>query len=386
VLSESLPIWPSARRGRLALVVWASLLLQAFTVGSAWAHDETVSTSHVEINGKTVTWKVDVGLAGLGKALPLPAPEGQLDVEGLKKAAPAIGAYLSKAIVMSVNGRPLPPTLGTLEPRYERVAGGPDALSRVAQTLRYESPDDVRDVVAKIDFFGELTEQHRSILRVHWGNTSRQFVRLGQTELVLSHDTLFPSVWRVGGEFFRWGVHHIFVGYDHIAFVLALLLAVTSFRSLVITISAFTVAHSFTLLLSALGLVDIPSRLTEILIAASVVYIAAENLTRGTRTARQRWLLTFSFGLIHGLGFANELRDRLAELSIGVVWPVISFNLGVEAGQLAIVALVFPLMALIRASGGKGRAVERQQMLVRWGSVPILLLGLFWLIERMSGE
>ncbi|HEY0711411.1 MAG TPA: HupE/UreJ family protein [Polyangia bacterium] len=352
---------------------------------SAWAHDETVSTSQVEVSGRTVTWKVDVGLAGLGKALKLPAPEGELTVAHLKTAAPAIGAYLSKAIVLSVNGRATSASLGPLEPRFEPTALGPDVLSRVVQTLRFESRDEVRDVTATIDFFGELTDQHRSIIRAHWGNTSRQFVRLGKTELVLSHDALFPSAWRVGGEFFRWGVHHIFVGYDHIAFLLALLLAASSLRSVIITVSAFTVAHSFTLLLSALGVVDIPSRLTEILIAASVVYVAAENLTRGTRTAGQRWLLTFSFGLIHGLGFANELRDRLAELSSSVVGPVIAFNLGVEAGQLAIVALVFPLFAIFRSSGGP-RAAARQQMLVRWGSVPILLLGLFWLIERMTGE
>ncbi|HEY0708070.1 MAG TPA: HupE/UreJ family protein [Polyangia bacterium] len=344
-----------------------------------------MSTSQVEVNGRTVVWKVDVGLAGLAKAVQLPAPEGQLDAEGLKKATPAIGAYLEKAIAVTVNGRTLPATRGALEPRYEPAALGPDTLSRVVQTLRFESPEEVQRLVAKLDFFGELTKEHRSILRVHWGNTSRQFVRLGATELVLSHDDLFPSAWRVGGEFFRWGVHHIFVGYDHIAFLLALLLAVTTLRGLVITVSAFTLAHSFTLLLAALGIVEIPSRLTEILIAASIVYVAAENLTRGTRTPRQRWLLTFSFGLIHGLGFANELRDRLAELSTGVVWPVVSFNLGVEAGQLAIVALIFPVLSLIRSSAKGERAFARQQSLARWGSVPILLLGLYWLIERMTG-
>jgi hydrogenase/urease accessory protein HupE len=186
-------------------------------------------------------------------------------------------------------------------------------------------------------------------------------------------------------EYLVWGIHHIFVGYDHVAFLLALLLAVTRLRELLLIVTSFTVAHSVTLFLSGLGLLRIPSRISELLVAASIVYVAVENLRRVGKPLPRRWLLTFLFGLVHGLGFATELQERLAEVGGRVLLPVLSFNLGVELGQVAIVALVYPLLGWMRRAPTEPQRRLRQNRLLRMGSVPILLLGLYWLLDRALG-
>ncbi len=219
-------------------------------------------------------------------------------------------------------------------------------------------------------------------MHVRWGGQERQFVRVGPSTLDLSYDGLHPDVWRIAGEFLSWGARHIFIGYDHIAFLLALLLAARRVREMVLIVTSFTVAHSLTLLLSALDLIRLPPALTESLIAASIVYVSVENYF--LKDGRHRWLLTFAFGLVHGLGFSSVLRERLADVS-GVVLPVLSFNLGVEAGQLVILMVAFPLiLALCRAADERSREI-RQRRLLWIGSAPILLLGLGWLVERVFG-
>jgi hydrogenase/urease accessory protein HupE len=353
--------------------------------GIARAHDETVSTSDVTVAGADVEWKVDVGLAGLAKALPLPAPVDRMDDRLLANAAIPIGRFLANGLELVADGRSLTPSLGPLEPRYEQAPTGGRAVARVVQTLHYRAVAPIEALTAQVHFFDAITRLHRAVVRVSWDGALRQYVRLGPTTLAWSRATMQPSPWQVGGEFLRWGVHHIFVGYDHVAFLLALLLAVTTLRDLLVVVTAFTAAHTVTLLLSALGVVAVPAQLTEVLIAASIVYVAAENVMNGTRPPKRRALVTFGFGLVHGLGFATELRDRLAERTTSVVWPVVSFNLGVELGQLAIVALVFPVLAGVRRAGGERRTLARQRRIVTFGSLPILLLGLIWLVDRVSG-
>ena len=123
-----------------------------------------------------------------------------------------------------------------------------------------------------------------------------------------------------------------------------------------------------------------PSAVTESLIAASIVYVAAENYF--IKEAKYRWVLTFLFGLVHGLGFSSVLRDRLQDLD-AIVLPVVSFNLGVELGQVAILLVAFPLLAWIRKGATEESSALRQRRLVRIGSAPILLLGCFWLVDRI---
>ncbi|MGO9830606.1 MAG: HupE/UreJ family protein [Myxococcaceae bacterium] len=166
-----------------------------------------------------------------------------------------------------------------------------------------------------------------------------------------------PSVWAAAWRFLRLGVEHIFTGYDHIAFLLALLLLGGRFVDLVKIVTSFTIAHSVTLALAALGILNPPSRWIEALIAASIVAVAGENLwvlrraqggsARVASALRHRWRITFAFGLVHGFGFATALQELKLPRS-ALVAGLVSFNLGVEVGQVTIVALAFPVLAWLR--------------------------------------
>lgn len=194
-------------------------------------------------------------------------------------------------------------------------------------------------------------------------------------------------------HFVREGAHHIFTGYDHIAFVLGLLLVVMvraragggfearpareSTGQVIRTVSAFTVAHSLTLGAAALGWVSLPGAFVESVIAASIVYVAVENIWQ--RDVGPRLALAFAFGLVHGLGFASLLAPMLPPG--GAALPLLAFNLGVELGQLAIVATVMPLLGLFAA-----RAPARYRTVaVIGGSVVVGAMGVLWLVERLLG-
>lgn len=182
-----------------------------------------------------------------------------------------------------------------------------------------------------------------------------------------------PSAW----EFLKLGVEHIWTGYDHLLFLFALLVVCASFRSIAAIITCFTLAHSLTLGLATLDVVNLPSRWVEPLIAASIVFVGAENLWRRGAEPPGRWALTFAFGLIHGFGFASVLRDLgLASAKGGILMPLLTFNLGVELGQIAIAALVLPVVWRLR----------RNETFVARGvpalSVVVTLMGLYWLLSR----
>ena len=180
-------------------------------------------------------------------------------------------------------------------------------------------------------------------------------------------------LWQQARSFVLLGVEHILTGYDHLLFLLGLLLLGGSLGGLVKTVTAFTVAHSVTLALAVLDLVVLPARLVESAIALSVAYVATENLWRRERALRGRWRLTFAFGLVHGLGFASILR----EVGLGASLPLslAAFNLGVEAGQLAVVV---PLVLGVRVLAGRAWAEP-----VRLGlSAGVAAAGVLWFVQR----
>ncbi len=383
---------PARIRLPLALV---GIALGMVIPAAARAHDESVSASDVVIEDRQVIWRVDVGLAGLAKVIDFgrPATAGELalvEASEIEARKAAIGAYLQRGLQVFLDGQPqpTPATLGALAPLREVLEpGGPPGITRVSLELRYASPRPLQEVRARIGLFSDLTSTHRAVLKVRWGDEATQLARLGVSEVLLERGRIDPGPWTLAWDFLRWGAHHIFIGYDHIAFLLALLLAVGRLRSLLLIITSFTVAHSLTILLAALDVVRMPPRVTEALIAASIVWVALENAVLGVRARPRRWLLTFAFGLVHGLGFAEILRERLAEAPGGVLLPVIAFNLGVELGQAVLVAAAFPLLVWLRRGAGEPLAPEaartRQERILRLGSLPIALLGLIWLVQRL---
>lgn len=174
---------------------------------------------------------------------------------------------------------------------------------------------------------------------------------------------------------FVWqGMLHIFIGYDHILFLLALIV-VDRFSTLLKIITAFTLGHTITLILAGLGMVSVPSRVIESSIAVTIMFVAAENLRGGDKS--HRWMLTFFFGLIHGFGFANVL-GNLQLSSAHFVRCLLSFNAGVELGQIAIVAPIWPVWRLVMKRTWGGVAT-------RTLSVAILICGLAWFLDRALG-
>ncbi|WP_234026919.1 HupE/UreJ family protein [Erythrobacter sp. HKB08] len=201
-----------------------------------------------------------------------------------------------------------------------------------------------------------------------------------QPSAVLEVEAPAGNVWRT---YFVLGVEHILAGWDHLLFVIALVLLVRGWKRVVAAATAFTVAHSITLAGASLGLVGLPARPVEAIIALSIVFLAWEVLRaqRGEEGMTQRlpWVVAFLFGLVHGFGFAGALNEiGLPEGE--VVAALLAFNIGVEAGQLLVVALVLLLLEAVRriAHGALAPAV-------RVASYGIGITGAYWLVERVVG-
>ncbi|HCU54690.1 MAG TPA: hypothetical protein DIC36_10605 [Gammaproteobacteria bacterium] len=211
---------------------------------------------------------------------------------------------------------------------------------------------------------------------------------LTQTQILRPNATAFrvkgtASKWEIVDDYFRLGVEHILGGIDHLLFVLALLIIVEGTRRLLATITAFTVAHSLTLAAATLGWVQVPQKPVEAVIALSIVFVAGEILHgrqgRAGITRRLPWVVAFTFGLLHGFGFAGALAEvGLPHKEIPLA--LLTFNVGVEAGQILFIIAVLGLLRVLK------RVIKAEP---RW-AVPATAYGIggmaaFWLIERVSG-
>jgi hydrogenase/urease accessory protein HupE len=193
-----------------------------------------------------------------------------------------------------------------------------------------------------------------------------------------------PTLLQVIERYIEAGIEHIFLGYDHIAFLAAVVLWARRLWPVVKVVTAFTIAHSITLSLAALDIVRIPSSIIEPAIAASIVYVAAENFL--SRDIDKRWRDAFCFGLIHGFGFASALQEFGLPRN-ALVPALASFNLGVEIGQIAIVSLIVPgLLGMDRLLANRsGRAVlpTRSASAVYGISAVIIGFGSYWFLARI---
>ena len=238
------------------------------------------------------------------------------------------------------------------------------------------------DVTVEYDLFFDLDPMHQGLARIELpGQPEREHIFRGAARtLHLDRPiTLFENL----RDYVRLGMAHIFTGYDHLAFLFGLLLVATTrglrggLRYILGVVTAFTVAHSVTLIAAGLGWVRLPSRFVESAIALSIAYVALENLL--VKEPKHRWLLTFFFGLVHGFGFASVLADIGLPPS-GVIPSLLSFNVGVELGQLTVVCAVAPILLWLVPR-------YRQSARVRTiGSAVLLLLATYWFFERVLGR
>jgi hydrogenase/urease accessory protein HupE len=240
---------------------------------------------------------------------------------------------------------------------------------------------------AKAIVFTQLSETRIDVLA--------RLVRLDgsvQLERILPVDARFvvrssPGQLEVVRTYTVLGIEHILTGFDHLLYVLAMLMLVTGWRRIVITMSAFTATHSLTLTAATLGWVHVPQPPVEASIALSILFVAREIVQarrgRAGLTARWPWAVSFTFGLMHGFGFAGALAE--VGLPVGAIpTALLFFNIGVELGQLLFVASV---LALIAAGRSLAQAFQLRQPDWLWRVGPYAIGGLatFWLVERVTG-
>jgi HupE / UreJ protein len=232
---------------------------------------------------------------------------------------------------------------------------------------------------------------HRGLLTLS-ANGATQTAVLGGAPEARLFDLEHPSPWSAFIEYLHAGIWHIWSGIDHLLFLLSLLLpavlvrrqnrweavpiAAPAFANIVKVVTAFTLAHSITLSLAAFDVIRLPGRLTESVIAASIIVAALNNVF--PRVTEGRWRIAFAFGLLHGFGFASVLAEMGLPKDARLV-SLIAFNLGVEAGQLAVVLAVMPVAYVLRSTAFYRRGV------MPWGSSAIAALALVWFVQRAVG-
>jgi HupE / UreJ protein len=364
-----------------ALIVAAGLTVALLSPASA--HKSSDSYLSLSLDGGHISGQWDIALRDLDYAIGLDTDnDGVVTWGELRAHHRAIAAYALSNLRLEADGSACA-TRATDHLVDEHSDGAYEVLR-----FAVDCPAVPENLSIKYTLLFDVDPQHRGLLRLE---------EQGRTHTAVfspDHET-----WQLEGhsvalgrqflDYFQTGVWHIWTGFDHILFLCALLLpavlvhrggrwqAVATFRQAFLEVfrivTAFTIAHSITLSLAVLGFITLPSRLIEATIAASVIVAALNNLY--PLIEKRLWIVAFVFGLVHGLGFANVLTD-LALPKPALAVSLVSFNLGVEAGQLAIVATFLPLAYLSR------RTWFYPRLVLGAGSLSIVAVASVWLVER----
>ncbi|HKX30915.1 MAG TPA: HupE/UreJ family protein [Blastocatellia bacterium] len=336
---------------------------------SVFAHDPGLSLLELKIDEGSLTAQITFARQELATLVPLDSDrDGTITQAELDAARPQLETLAREALIIELDGRPLAPA------ETSASLGETDAIhlnlkfpAAIGERLKLSSP-----------LIARLARGHRQFLTIRnegGDAVSQVLLDANNQSFEIARSALTARGTQIFGRFLQLGVEHILLGFDHLAFLCALLIAGSTFREAAKIITSFTAAHSITLAVATLDLVRIPSNIVEPMIAVSIIYVSLENIFR--RNRQGRWLLTFAFGLIHGFGFAYVLRELgVGTQGGGVALPLVSFNLGVELGQLAIAALVLPLIWKLH---------QRSTFATRYvpvGSALIALAGGYWLVQR----
>ena len=356
-------------RGLLAAAVGLGVVV------TAQAHQVNLSTARVVLAADRSV-SVEVGLKGtdadrLAGTRIFDAERDQVDPALLAAAAaPIIGYLTGHVVVAGADGKACEPGTAAL------TSDGDGVIFRNHFSCR-----DVRgDIVYRSTVLTDTDPAARQVVRIGEGDNAPQAL-LDVTNTTVTVSEPAPSLLSTLQRYLVTGIEHIFLGYDHIAFLVAVVLWARRLMPVIKIVTAFTLAHSITLSLAALNFVVIPPIVVEPAIAASIVYVALENFF--TRDIDNRWRVAFAFGLIHGLGFAGALRE--IGLPAGAVAPALAaFNIGVEIGQVAIVSIVVPaLIAVDRVMAVDRTKPVRAATVVYSLSALITALGSYWFLTRV---
>lgn len=329
------------------------------------AHEAGLSQSRWQLQGDRLV--AELGFAPREMLTLLPAADGdgdgELSREEFVAHAPELREALLAGIELRRGGRACEPARATLDWRAD------DALA-LRLSAACAGPGEAS---AMLPLLERLSLDHRQLATLVLASGEQTLLLSAEAaELRLAPAAVAPPWWSV-----LWlGAEHILFGLDHLAFVLGLLLAGPALRHLLLTLTAFTVAHSLTLGLMAAGLVHASGSLVEPLIGLSVAVVAIDNLRPRAVRIGTRWLLVLAFGLIHGFGFAGAIADQAP--GGNALWPwLLAFNLGVELGQVVFALAVVGLLAL----ASRLRWDVRPASLA--GNALLVLLGAGWVLSRV---
>ncbi len=365
---------------RLALA-----LALALAAGAALAHKPSDSYLALRVDGPVLEGQWDIALRDLEYAIGLDADgDGAITWGELRARRTALAAYALAHLALRGDGQ----ACGA-EPRELLVDEHSDGAYAVLRFAARCGAPPQRPRALDYRLFADLDPTHRGLVRVQHGTLTASGV-LGPDQPRLELRLGESSRLRQFLEYAREGVWHIWIGIDHVLFLVSLLLPAVLvygarawapaprfapvFWDVFKIVTAFTVAHSITLSMAALGVLALPSRLVESVIALSVVLAALNNLR--PLVLGRRWAVAFGFGLVHGFGFASVLAD-LGLPRDALLVSLVGFNLGVEAGQLAIVALFLPAAFLAR------RHPLYRRLVLAGGSTAIALIASLWMLERI---
>ncbi len=361
------------------LLAAAALLCVALVPASAEAHQSSFSYGDLELSedGRVARYKVKLSTRDLYEALELGEDRDASDAE-IAAGSERLNRYVFAKVQLAADQ-------GACRFRSQdvRVLREGDRFAEVSSTLT--CPRVISALELDYQLFFDLDPRHEGLLR-----SGGELIQLSRN---LTHYRLESG--RVEASsvvgFLRSGAEHVLYGLDHILFLVALLLVVClrqgqggglvargvkeTLRKTGGIVTAFTIGHSLTLIVASLGWFTLPGRFVESMIAASIIFVAVENLLRPD--PKRRYLITFAFGLMHGLGFASMLQPLLPPDA--AVLPLLIFNVGVELGQLAIVAVSLPLLL---ASVRLLSAGTYRRYLLSTGCGALSLIGLLWFLER----
>ena len=336
----------------------------------AVAHAVGVSSGEYRLDGKELYG--DIGMAGRELARWLPAidanHDGAIDADELAAGREAVARALVGGVIVEADGRTC---LGSLDRAWALEAEG-----GVVFQVRYKCPELPARLTLAMPLLDGLAPGHRHLARLFRAGKANVRV-LDRSHPTWTLDEASPpaSATRMAWSMLKLGIEHILTGADHLVFLLGLILVGGRLRSLLAVVTAFTLAHSITLALASLSVLAPSPRLVEPAIALSIAYVGIENFF--VKDASKRWRITFPFGLIHGLGFAGALREiALPRGQIPIA--LVSFNLGVEAGQCAVLAVALPVILAARRSrwyGDRG---------VKVTSAMIVIAGAGLIIARLA--
>src|SRR5579863_2031473 len=352
----------------------------------AQAHIASNGFVVVQVQGQQLRGSIELAVRDVELAIGVDANhDGKVTWGELRAAAPQLMQYVAQHLSIGAQDSSCAISFQALQVN-ERVDGNYAWLPFTARC-----PLAAQQLSIRYRLMDDIDPSHRGLLTLTDGVAAQTAV-LGGNAAPALFNLDAPSRWRAFVEYLQAGIWHIWSGIDHLLFLLSLLLpavllrrdhrwqavpqAAPAFINILKVVTAFTLAHSITLSLAAFDIIHLPTRLTESAIAASIILGALNNVFPVVTEAR--WRIAFAFGLLHGFGFAAVLSEMGLPQGARLV-SLVSFNLGVEAGQLAVVLAVMPLAYVLR-----GTHLYRRG-LMPWGSTAIAGVALVWLVQRAMG-